>query len=1745
MIHFHHIVKSGFGFFVALLVTMASFHQVDAQVRSLSSIQNLQETGSADREALLQRFSSQDLQELNNISPALLYSFDADALQLILDYSNKRITDLNPAEQQIIDQMNRVLRDVNRSSVNPANLMDDEIVFLEDFSGGIPDGWSIVINEGEFAWELGNPADFEEYDDFMIADSDAAGSEAGQVATTLTTAAIDISGLETISLFVSHDYRHLGNSSATIEWSVDNSSWQELAFLDSNDRFSELTFDVTDALAGESQVWFRFVYDDGGSWAWWWVIDELAVLGIPTDAPGGAFVHTIDEVPLDGGQFLNITGEDGFTGTLTELVGDFELLSAAGGTWTNDLAVLVTDQPNLGDESNLLLQVGGFSNYGAVQRINWPNGGSATEPVSGSAVLTDPIDLEGLYVWVGNGWNSGSGNVWSGEIEFIDIEGEGSSLSLANLQVFHNAADPALAEVDIYVNGNLFAPGFGFRDATPFLTLDAEVEYTVEITAPGETDALLTSAFTPSEGGNYSLVAQGVADPSNFAPNPNGEEIAAELVLLSDLQTEAGEGDFDFFVYHGATDAPAVDIFVRELDTNILEGVVYGDFSDYFSVPAADYVIEVRPAGSSSPVGVFFADASGLSGVAAGIYASGFLSPGDNNDGESFALVIVTADGTVVEVEPSTGPALTISPSELNYGNVVEGFSSTQMVTFTNSGASNLAVLNVSIDNDAFSIDFEDAVIIASGASESFSVTFAPESVGTFEGTMTVSSTDGNNPEQTVSLSGEGVLSPLFSSDPEELEVTLASDETDVVELTITNDGDGTLDFSFPDYIMDRILDGNDPAFDAVRAQMIKRIVSSFESSDAQAAANNARFVINRHLAGEQIDPTPQNQQIIAEFEAMAETASSDASLMDDGFLIEFDGLTLSGGEVITVADGLSGELTAVAADFVIDAAEGGTWANDFGVLFTTEPLETGAEINPDVVLLQVGGLTQYGPAGSRIAWGTGSSGAPGTAVQTTIDIPTPLDMSGVFVSIGHMWNPGGLSSWTGSVSLIGVSQGAEFITDASPSSGSLGAGESEVISLTFDATGLIGGEYFGLLNVLTNDPNNFEVGIPATLTVEGTPEIAVDPDALDFDTIVIGEEAVAEVTVSNTGSDVLSVTSVSADSDDFMASVDAFELPVGESLVVEVTFAPSASGDINATLTFESNAGDATVALSGAGVEPGELEFDPESIAITVDEGANGTFSFSISNSGVAPFNFSLGGGLVSDDSRLIAPGGSVTEVETSEAAAGRSTGTSELSFNTTAPENIRGGIQSEAFVNRSIMDDEFILTHSVSQVVEPLNGVRCGSAAGTAANSFMRTYTLTDFDIDSGFEVTAVQFGIETVEGSLPVEARVYLLEGSFTFANLTLLGSSSQVTVTGADDETVITIPMSAEVEAGSTIVVEAFVEESTGNDLFPGTNSAGETAPSYIASEACGINEPATYGSIGFPDAHLILNVVGTAGDGLFVFEPSEGTVAAGETVEVNGIANTEELEAGEYNAEIVITTNSPATPVGVIPVAISVTADEVELQAVTFNLDMSVQEVLGNFNPAVGDEVYVRGGFNDWSVIEGDALVPNEDGIFQITYELEGEAGSTLEYKYYIVAGDDRDLPNDGWEDDVVGEGGTNNRVLTLTGEDQNLDVVFFNNMMDTSTEPEMDVPTEFALNQNYPNPFNPTTNISYALPEAAEVRLEVYNLQGQRVATLVSGQQNAGHHTIVFDASRLASGMYLYRLQAGSFVQTQKMMLVK
>jgi len=97
----------------------------------------------------------------------------------------------------------------------------------------------------------------------------------------------------------------------------------------------------------------------------------------------------------------------------------------------------------------------------------------------------------------------------------------------------------------------------------------------------------------------------------------------------------------------------------------------------------------------------------------------------------------------------------------------------------------------------------------------------------------------------------------------------------------------------------------------------------------------------------------------------------------------------------------------------------------------------------------------------------------------------------------------------------------------------------------------------------------------------------------------------------------------------------------------------------------------------------------------------------------------------------------------------------------------------------------------------------------------------------------------------------------------------------------------------------------------------------------------------------------------------------------------------------------------------------------------------------------------------------------------------------------------------------------------------------------TTIKQDDNTPDIYQLSQNYPNPFNPTTNINYKLPKTSQVELGIYNLLGQKVATLVDKKQAAGTYTVQWEASGFSSGVYYYKIEAGEFSETKKLVLLK
>lgn len=217
----------------------------------------------------------------------------------------------------------------------------------------------------------------------------------------------------------------------------------------------------------------------------------------------------------------------------------------------------------------------------------------------------------------------------------------------ASLQIIHNSPSPT---VDIWVNGQKTLDSVAYRTATGYLTLPAGADLNIGI-------APYPSNDTSDIIANFGLVL-----------DPDQEFIAMATGIVGDMATPfnligytparstgTDSNNVDFVIYHGSTDAPSVDIDARGV-ANLATGLEYGAFTNYISVPAADYTIDVRPnAASELIVASYTAPLSGLAGQSAVVFASGFLNPGMMDPG--FGVFAALADGTVIELPAATAEA--------------------------------------------------------------------------------------------------------------------------------------------------------------------------------------------------------------------------------------------------------------------------------------------------------------------------------------------------------------------------------------------------------------------------------------------------------------------------------------------------------------------------------------------------------------------------------------------------------------------------------------------------------------------------------------------------------------------------------------------------------------------------------------------------------------------------------------------------------------------------------------------------------------------------------------------------------------------------------------------------------------------------------------------------------------------------------------------------------------------------------
>lgn len=109
----------------------------------------------------------------------------------------------------------------------------------------------------------------------------------------------------------------------------------------------------------------------------------------------------------------------------------------------------------------------------------------------------------------------------------------------------------------------------------------------------------------------------------------------------------------------------------------------------------------------------------------------------------------------------------------------------------------------------------------------------------------------------------------------------------------------------------------------------------------------------------------------------------------------------------------------------------------------------------------------------------------------------------------------------------------------------------------------------------------------------------------------------------------------------------------------------------------------------------------------------------------------------------------------------------------------------------------------------------------------------------------------------------------------------------------------------------------------------------------------------------------------------------------------------------------------------------------------------------------------------------------------------------------------------------------------------NIDFIAIPNATVLSVDDNSDIPIDYSLSQNFPNPFNPETSIRYSIPEQSHVTIKVFDILGREVTTLVDGEKNVGNYEVKFNSKKISSGIYFYRIQAGDFLSTKKMIVLK
>jgi subtilisin family serine protease len=657
---------------------------------------------------------------------------------------------------------------------------------------------------------------------------------------------------------------------------------------------------------------------------------------------------------------------------------------------------------------------------------------------------------------------------------------------------------------------------------------------------------------------------------------------------------------------------------------------------DWLATPvflSVDPKAGVIPPGGNTMVAVTF-DAGGLFG---GNYSSIIrVLSNDPAHGELPVAATLTVTGV---------PGVAWEPEPLDFGDVFLGYPDTMTLVVSNPGTDDLMVTSMTPGLPDWSVSPATFMLHPLETAE-VSVSFDPQAVGDRSTALTIVSNDPDSPH-TANLSGYGLLPPAASVDPDSLHADLLTGEIEVQPVTLSNTGDSDLfwetELSYDSPVLslyslaapepyETTLDVDtgspDPAggrttpiqaeladltgvaimWDRSHGQstpsLWTTIISDFESRGATLTENSDTITPELLAAYDVIwSVDTSSSWDPAELAALADWMSAGG-----GLLLEGDNASS-----VTIYNGI---LTALGAGITFTTTSGAD-----GITANIYPHETTKDVTGIYLLANVASIPAIVSPGGPLfddVDGVGAGAYSQVGGGRVVAIADEVFQSSRMDDADNQLFGNQVMDWLSAKAFLAVY----------PESGTVPAGGSALVDVTFDATGLYGGDYSGHVRFLSNDPVNGVLEVPATMHVTPVPRVAWEPESLDFGDVFIGYPADLTLTLTNIGTDVLSVTSLVPGLADYSVDVPSFDLDPLQSQDVVVTFDPQAPGVRNTDLAIMSNDPDSphAVPLAGVGVVPPVITASPDTVEGAALPGGSKTKTLTLCNGGGSDLIWSAG---------------------------------------------------------------------------------------------------------------------------------------------------------------------------------------------------------------------------------------------------------------------------------------------------------------------------------------------------------------------------------------------------------------------------------------------------------------------------------------------------------------------------------------